>query len=69
MNEAEQAQAYTQADFADPHDRCIELLSDLPHTGTALDLGCSFGNVTLRLARALPNWQIDGLDGSPAILH
>jgi ubiquinone/menaquinone biosynthesis C-methylase UbiE len=73
MNETEQAQAYAQADFAEPHDRCIELLKtalpDLPQTGTALDLGCGSGDVTLRLARALPDWCIDGLDGSPAMLH
>ena len=73
MNEAEQARAYAEADFAEPHDRCIELLQnslpDLPQTGAALDLGCGSGDVTLRLARALPDWKIDGLDGSPAMLH
>jgi hypothetical protein len=34
MNEAEQARTYAQADFTEPHDRCIELLRtslpDLP---------------------------------------
>jgi trans-aconitate methyltransferase len=73
MNEAEQARAYAQADFAEPHDRCIELLKtslpDLPQTGTALDLGCGPGDITLRLARAFARWGIDGLDGSPAMLH
>lgn len=73
MDEAEQARAYAEADFAEPHDRCIELLknalSDLPQTGAALDLGCGPGDVTLRLAHALPNWTIDGLDGSAAMLH
>jgi trans-aconitate methyltransferase len=72
MNEAEQARAYAQADFTEPHDRCIELLKNaLPHlspTGAALDLGCGPADITLRLARALPNWTIDGLDGSPAML-
>jgi SAM-dependent methyltransferase len=73
MNEAEQARAYAQADFTEPHDRCIELLKNaLPHlspTGAALDLGCGPADITLRLARALPNWTIDGLDGSPAMLN
>lgn len=73
MNEAEQARAYAEADFAESHDRCIELLQtslpDLPQTGTALDLGCGSGDVTLRLACALPDWRIDGLDGSPAMLR
>ncbi len=51
---------------------CIELLQHslptLPQTGAALDLGCGSGDVTLRLARALPDWSVDGLDGSPAML-
>jgi ubiquinone/menaquinone biosynthesis C-methylase UbiE len=73
MNEAEQAHAYAQADFAEPHDRCIELLKNalpnLPPTGEALDLGCGPADITLRLARAFPGWSIDGLDGSPAMLN
>jgi ubiquinone/menaquinone biosynthesis C-methylase UbiE len=73
MNEAEQARAYAEADFTEPHTRCIELLQhtlpNLPQTGAALDLGCGSGDVTLRLARALPAWTVDGLDGSPAMLH
>jgi ubiquinone/menaquinone biosynthesis C-methylase UbiE len=73
MNEAEQARAYAEADFTEPHARCIELLQHalphLPQTGAALDLGCGSGDVTLRLARALPGWKVDGLDGSPAMLH
>jgi trans-aconitate methyltransferase len=73
MNGAEQARAYAEADFSEPHDRCIELLQtslpDLPLAGTALDLGCGPADITLRLARAFPNWTIDGLDGSPAMLN
>jgi SAM-dependent methyltransferase len=73
MNEAEQARAYAEADFTESHNRCIELLKtslpDLPQTGAALDMGCGSGDVTLRLARALPDWTIDGLDGSPAMLY
>lgn len=73
MNEAEQARAYAEADFAEPHNHCIQLLQttlpDLPNLGAALDLGCGPGDVTLRLAHALPDWSIDGLDGSPMMLH
>ncbi len=72
MNEEEQALAYAQADFAEPHRYCIELLRQslphLPQTGRALDLGCGPGDITLRFARAFPGWQIDGLDGSPTML-
>jgi len=66
-----QARAYAEADFEAPHSRCIELLHErcvLPPRGWALDLGCGPGDITLRLARALPDWHIDGLDGSPAML-
>ena len=72
MLDTAQACAYASADFAAPHQRCIELLlakhPQLPPQGTALDLGCGPGDVTLRLARALPAWRIDALDGSPAML-
>jgi SAM-dependent methyltransferase len=72
MLDAAQARAYAAADFAAPHQRCIELLLEkqvqLPAAGRAVDLGCGPGDVTLRLARALPGWSIDALDGSPAML-
>jgi trans-aconitate methyltransferase len=72
MLDAEQACAYARADFEAPHRHCIELLEHrlpgLPTHGRALDLGCGPGDVTLRLARALPAWRVDALDGSPAML-
>jgi trans-aconitate methyltransferase len=72
MLDEAQARAYASADFDAPHRRCIELLLEkhaaLPGQGRALDLGCGPGDMTLRLARALPGWDIDALDGSPAML-
>jgi ubiquinone/menaquinone biosynthesis C-methylase UbiE len=69
----EQARAYARADFEEPHSRFVELLQgcfpDLPRKGTALDLGCGPADVTIRFARALPLWSVDGVDGSPAMLH
>lgn len=68
-----QARAYAEADFEEPHSRFIELLRtahpDLVGRGAALDLGCGPGDITLRFARAFPEWTVDGVDGSPAMLR
>ncbi|WP_404784209.1 class I SAM-dependent methyltransferase [Altericista sp. CCNU0014] len=73
MNGLEQAYAYARADFEEPHNYCIELLRqslpNLPQTGTALDLGCGPADIAIRFARAFSDWSVDGLDGSPAMLH
>jgi cyclopropane fatty-acyl-phospholipid synthase-like methyltransferase len=73
MNEASQACAYAEADFAEPHNHCIELLRnslpELPPTGLALDLGCGPGDIAIRFARAFLGWKVDGVDGSTAMLH
>ena len=73
MDDDAQARAYAEADFSEPHDHFVALLRthlpDLPANGVGLDLGCGPGDVTLRVARALPGWQIDGLDASPAMLR
>ncbi len=72
MLDPAQALAYARADFAEPHDRCVALLTaklpSLPVRGRALDLGCGPGDVTLRLAHRLAEWSIDALDGSPAMI-
>jgi ubiquinone/menaquinone biosynthesis C-methylase UbiE len=73
MDDDAQARAYAEADFREPHDRFVALLherlTDLRATGTALDLGCGPGDVTLRVARSLPGWHIDGIDASLAMLR
>jgi len=73
MEEDEQARAYAEADFEDPHSRFMELLLEhsggLPDAGLALDLGCGPADITLRFARAFPGWRVHGLDGSPAMLR
>lgn len=73
MDGLEQAYAYAHADFAAPHNYCIDLLrQSLPNLapiGMALDLGCGPGDITIRFARAFRGWSVDGLDGSPAMLH
>jgi SAM-dependent methyltransferase len=72
MDDAAQARAYAEADFSAAHDRFVALL--VAHSGAerlrgrALDLGCGPGDVTLRVARALPELAIDGVDGADAML-
>ncbi len=69
---AEQVSAYAAADFAEPHQRFIELLqlrlAPLPVRGVALDLGCGPGDVSFRFLRAFPEWRVDAVDGSPAMI-
>lgn len=73
MDEDEQARAYALADFAEPHDRFVQLFREaFPHepvTGRVLDLGCGPADVTLRFARAFPACCIDGVDGAERMLH
>jgi SAM-dependent methyltransferase len=73
MLDREQAHAYAFANFAEPHNRFIDLLSsrlaDLPPAGVALDLGAGPGDVARRLARAFSGWTVDAVDGSPAMLE
>ena len=69
---AEQVSAYAGADFAEPHQRFIELLqlrlAQLPERGVALDLGCGPGDISFRFLRAFPEWRVDAVDGSPAMI-
>ena len=72
MLDDEQVRAYAAADFSEPNSRFVTLvcerLIDLPLRGRALDLGCGPADLTIRLARALPEWTIDGVDGSEPML-
>lgn len=73
MEDEQQALAYARADFAVPHDRFVALLCErcAPHAlgGPALDLGCGPGDVTFRVANALPRLRIDAVDGSEPMLR
>jgi trans-aconitate methyltransferase len=74
MDEDAQARAYSEADFAAPHERFVDLFVASwpkergPIRGPILDLGCGPGDVTVRIARRCPDAVIDGVDGSPAML-
>lgn len=73
MDDDQQAKAYAEANFEEPHNHFIQLLQtalpELPPTGTALDLGCGPGDITLRFARAFPRWSVEGWDASEAMLN
>ncbi|NJD08106.1 MAG: class I SAM-dependent methyltransferase [Methylococcaceae bacterium] len=73
MDSPEQAQAYANADFAQPHDRFVQLFReyfDQPELSglDVLDLGCGPADVTVRFARAHPNTRITGIDAGPNML-
>jgi SAM-dependent methyltransferase len=73
MDDPEQARAYAEADFSEPHNLFVELFREAfpgeELAGTALDLGCGPADATIRLARAYPLCRIDGLDGAAAMLR
>ncbi len=71
MLDDEQARAYAEADFSAPHQMFVELFRKKfgPRlSGPVLDLGCGPADVTVRFARAYPEVEIHGVDGSPAML-
>lgn len=72
MDDEEQARAYSEADFAEPHERFVALFRaafpTLVLDGTVLDLGCGPADVTARFARAFPAAKVHGVDGAEAML-
>ncbi len=73
MSDEDQAMAYANADFEEPHNHFISLLKDsvanvLPESGIAMDLGCGAADISIRFAKAFQSYQVDGLDGSAAML-
>jgi trans-aconitate methyltransferase len=71
MDEAGQARAYAEADFAEANELFLELFHRLhpePFRGKALDLGCGPADIPLRFARRHPHARIHAVDGAPAML-
>ncbi len=73
MTDDEQVIAYANADFEEPHNHFIELLKEsvgdeLPESGIAVDLGCGAADISIRFARAFPDYRIEGIDASAAML-
>ena len=71
MDDPEQAQVYARADFEEENqgfvDRFLEYYPDLK-AGHVLDLGCGPADIPIRLARALPECRVTGVDGSPPMI-
>jgi ubiquinone/menaquinone biosynthesis C-methylase UbiE len=72
MEEEEQALAYAQADFSDPHENFIDLFkqnfTNHDIDGEVLDLGCGPADVTIRFAKRFPRAKILAVDGAEAML-
>ncbi|MEK6748473.1 MAG: class I SAM-dependent methyltransferase [Pseudomonadota bacterium] len=72
MDNPAHAEAYACADFNAPHQRFVELfLQKVPPwcmASTLLDLGCGAADIAIRMAHAIPDAYIDGIDGSPEML-
>ncbi len=71
MVDDDQAQAYSDADFAESHQAAVTRFG-AAFPGVAprrlLDLACGPADITVRFARAYPETTIVGLEGSPAML-
>lgn len=71
MDQPDQARAYAEADFSEPHDAFVtHFHARFPAfaSGRAIDLGCGPADVTMRFARAYPGVEVLGLDGAEAML-
>lgn len=71
MDAPEQVRAYAEADFAEPNRLFVLMLASLvgeTEAQTLIDLGCGPGDICIRLAQALPDWHIVGLDAGPNML-
>ena len=71
MDDPEQAQVYARADFEEENqgfvDRFVEFYPEVK-SGHVLDLGCGPADIPVRLARALPECRVTGVDGSTPMI-
>jgi trans-aconitate methyltransferase len=72
MDSEAQTIAYAEADFNESNSLFTEYFlrrfGDLAASGRMADLGCGPGDITIRLARALPGWDVTGLDAGANML-
>ena len=73
MCDKQQATAYANANFEEPHNHFVELLSlsmgeNFPEFGNAIDLGTGAADIAIRFASNYPCFEIDAIDGSCAMI-
>ncbi len=74
MSDKQQAIAYANANFEEPHNHFLELLKysiekKSTFSGDVIDLGTGTADVAIRLANSYPSFNIDAIDGSIAMLE
>lgn len=72
MDGREQARAYADADFAEPHSLFITLFRQYHpdvKVSHVLDLGCGPADISCRFALAFPDCRIDAVDGAEVMLQ
>lgn len=73
MDTPEQARAYAEADFEEPHSQFIvefrNLFPGVEADGAVLDLGCGPADIAIRFARAFPGARVLGFDAGPNMLQ
>ena len=73
MDSTAQTKAYAEADFSDSNEMFVsQFIHHFPQpgqSGTMADLGCGPADISIRLAKALPGWQVLGLDAGENMLR
>ena len=72
MDDPLQAKAYAEADFSIENQGFVELFREYFSEfiqGHVFDLSCGPGDIPVRLARALPDCRITGIDASPPMIE
>jgi SAM-dependent methyltransferase len=71
MDEFEQARAYAESDFTEPHNLFVERFGELfPdfRRGLVLDIGTGHADPAIRFAKKYPEARVLGIDGARAML-
>ena len=74
MSDKQQAIAYANANFEEPHNYFLELLKSsiekkFTFSGDVIDLGTGTADIAIRLANTYPSFNIDAIDGSIVMLE